>query len=624
MLDCEEQPLFISLSQDDKWRLPVEVSDVSPFFKDCLITYEDKRFYSHFGVDPLALGRAVWQRIKHGHVVSGGSTLTMQVAKLLDPSPRTWPHKLKEIFRAFQLEWRFSKEEILKLYLTLAPYGRNLEGIRAASLHYFGKEPFHLTPPQAALLVALPQNPSYLRPDLHPKAAQKQRNKVLSLYPQQTQALREEIALHHSPFPQQAYHFAQILKKTCRTNPCTSTLKATFQKKLEAILQTAVATLPSEQTAAAVIVDNHTHEIVAYVGSAFPHAFHKKGYVDIVRSIRSPGSTLKPFIYGLAFHEGWLKPFSIVKDQPYHFGNYHPTNFLDHFHGNVTVAEALQRSLNIPAVAALERLGPGHFLHWLQDVDVMLRTPKPGSPPSLAIALGGVGTRLIDLVSLYSALANDGLFYPLAWQKTVSKEAQTGRRLLSHKAAHMIGNILRASPPPDGYAPQGVGLYSSIAFKTGTSYGHRDALCLGYTERYTVGVWLGRADGTPVPAQVGRKHAAPLLFQIFAAIEPEALKGTPATPTTQRLLPSRHHDEEELLITFPFDESILLATTPIALTAQGGKPPYTWYIDDSPLVVSSTKMQMPWLNALPGFHEIMVIDSQGKTARTHVRLTAMS
>lgn len=630
VLDQRGELLSVHRSQDDKWRFPVSVSELNPFYKECLIVYEDKRFYSHIGVDPFALGRAILQSMRHGHIVSGGSTITMQTAKLLSPSPRTWLHKIKEMGRALQLEWHFTKDEILTLYLTLAPYGSNLEGIRAASLSYFGKEPFHLCPSQAALLVALPQNPNRHRPHLFPLKAQQQRNKVLKIYQNHTrklapktleEALIEPIDATFHPFPHYAYHLSHTLQMQRVPSPVRTTLHSSLQQGLETLLQATAKTFSREQTAAVLIVDNHTHEIIAYAGSALPMDTSRLGYVDMVRAIRSPGSTLKTLIYGLAFDEGWLKPTSIMHDRPRQFGSYTPTNFADSFHGDVTIAEALQRSLNIPAVITLERLGPEKFLQWLHEAGIVLHLPPTHQRASLAIALGGVGIRLYDLVVLYSAVASGGLLSPL---KSVSQEeAATSQRLFSEAAAQQITRILRGIPPPPGFSPKGGDLNSPIAFKTGTSYGYRDAWSIGYSRRYTVGVWVGRADGTPVPDQMGRDTAAPLLFRTFALVEPQPSWGD-WDQTTNHFHDSRPLEKEALTITFPFNKSTLLANNdlPVILTAQGGHPPYTWLINGIPVAIGQTEPKATWNIPSLGSFDIVIIDKNGQSSQTQVKVVA--
>lgn len=628
VLDSQGDLLAIHRSQDDKWRLPLSLTNLNPFFKECLIVYEDKRFYSHFGVDPLALCRAIFQSIYHGHIVSGGSTITMQTVKLLSPSPRTWFHKLKEIARALQLEWHFSKDEILTFYLTLTPYGKNLEGIRAASLAYYGKEPFHLSPDQAALLVALPQNPNRYRPDLFPLQARYQRNKVLDIYQNKTrklsqktlkEALEEPIPISFHPFPHHAYHLSHNLQLSNIASPVQTTLRASLQKGLETLLNTTTKEFSREQTAAALIVDNHTHEIIAYVGSAVPLDVNRLGYIDMVLAVRSPGSTLKTLIYALAFHEGWLKPTSILHDRPRQFGTYTPTNFADSFHGDVTISEALQRSLNIPAVTILDRLGAEKFLQWLHEAGTRLRLPHHHQRASLAIALGGVGIRLYDLVTLYSAIANGGLIYPL--KNTCQSEDSSPQRLFSEEVSQQITQILRTVPPPPGIAPKGE--LSPIAFKTGTSYGHRDAWSIGYTHHYTVGVWVGRADGTPVPNQMGRDTAAPLLFRIFSLLEPNPVWGDPISVLTP-FTPTKSLEKETLTITYPFHKSTLLAKKSyIDLTAQGGTPPYTWIINGIPVAIAQVTSKVPWTIPSHGFYEIVVVDNNGQWAQTQVKAIAL-
>src|SRR5581483_2782570 len=400
------------------WRFPAKTDEVDPKFLKFLIGYEDQRFYHHPGVDPLALVRAIGQAAEAGHVVSGASTLTMQTARLLEPRPRIIASKLIEMGRALQLEARLGKAGILDVYLSLAPYGGNLEGIRAASLAYFGKEPAHLTEAQAALLVVLPQSPETLRPDRFPEAARAARDKVLarlkdagiidiSTY---AAALAEPVPVKRLPALNDAAHLALRLRLD---QPGELTVKtyidADLQNRVEAMATRYQAALEPGAGIAALVVDNRDRRVIAYLGSADFFDDRAFGQNDMVEAIRSPGSTLKPFIYGMAFEDLLIHPETVVKDVPMRFGDYAPSNFDHLFRGEVTAREALQLSLNLPAVALLDRIGPVRFAQRLSDASAPLVLPDKHARPGLPIALGGVGTNLERLVTLYSALAEQGI-----------------------------------------------------------------------------------------------------------------------------------------------------------------------------------------------------------------------
>ena len=597
------------------------MKNVSQNFTNALIAYEDKRFYYHHGVDFLALSRAVLQWCRYGHVVSGGSTLTMQTAKLLDPGSRTIFRKLLEMFRALQLERHYTKSQILQMYLTLAPYGGNLEGIQAASLFYFGKTPRHLTTVESALLLAILQSPAAFHPHRNPKRALLQRNEVLKRL--HFSGNEEPLGvIPPRPFTRDAYHVGQFFRKQNRRGIVVTTLDKTIQNRVLHLLQAALPPSPSPKTGAALVIDNRTCQVIAYVGSAFPYDPLRQGYVDIITAVRSPGSALKPFIYALAFDEGILTPESTVMDKPSTFGTYVPKNFSDIFHGNVSVSYALQNSLNIPAVYALEKVSPGRFLYHFDTYGIRFHLPPTQDKPSLAIALGGVGISLWDLTSLYCALANKGLYQPLRLEKG---KVQPSQPLFTPQSARWITQILRSAPPPGGHTLFSPGMAPTVAFKTGTSYGYRDAVCFGYSDRYTVGVWLGRADGTATSdQQIGRIAAAPLLFQIFELIDPQALrlsfsaKEEFSSFAVDPLLSQR----EPLQITFPQDQGVVMMESgvPVSITMKGGKPPYTWYINGEPTWTETQNTKNLWVPAGEGFYTLTLVDSEGQRASSNVRM----
>jgi penicillin-binding protein 1C len=503
---------------DGRWRLPVNAAtDVDPTYLRLLLAYEDHRFRSHAGVDLLALGRAALQLLTRGHVVSGGSTITMQLARLLEPRrQRSVSAKLRQIVRAVEIERQLGKDQILDLYLTLAPFGGNLEGIRAASIAYFGKEPKRLSLAESALLVALPQSPETRRLDRSPEAARVARDRVLDRMVEQNQISEQDsrqakavpVPRLRKPMPILAPHSADRAVATVRASPVVRlTLESSLQKMLEALAHDRAAALGPDISVAILVVDNASGDVLARIGSSDYFDDRRAGQVDMTRAVRSPGSTLKPFIYGLAFEDGFVHPESLIDDRPIRFGSYAPENFDMTFQGTVPVRKALQLSLNVPAIALLDRVGASRLSSRLRQAGAGLVLPKDEAP-GLAMGLGGVGITLQDLVQLYSGLARLGSTRPV--REIASDQPADSLRLMDQVAAWQIGNVLIGTPPPEN-AP-----HNRIAFKTGTSYGYRDAWSVGFDGRLTIGVWVGRPDGAPVPGLVGRTAAAPILFDAFA------------------------------------------------------------------------------------------------------------
>src|SRR6185369_14607874 len=461
--------------------------------------------------------RAAYQFVTSGHVVSGGSTITMQLARLLEPREhRTLGAKLRQIVRALEIEHALGKDGVLALYLALAPYGGNLEGVRAASLAYFGKEPRKLSLAEAALLVALPQSPELRRPDRFPTAARAARDRVLDRAALAGLMPRDEIARakaqpvphERKPLPVLAPHAAdQVVLLEPDRREHRLTLDLFLQKNLQELARERAQALGPDISVAILAVDNVTGEVRARVASADYFDLRRAGQVDMTQALRSPGSTLKPFIYGLGFEDGVIHPDTLIDDRPSRYGGYVPENFDLSFQGVVTVRRALQLSLNVPAVAVLNKIGVSRLGARLSQAGAVLVLPK-GEAPGLAMGLGGVGVRLTDLVMLYASLARQG--EALALTERQQADLQMPHRLLDPVAAWYVGNILLGAPPPDN-APSG-----RIAFKTGTSYGYRDAWAIGFDGRMTVGVWVGRPDGAPVPGLVGRASAAPILFEASA------------------------------------------------------------------------------------------------------------
>ena len=626
---------------DGRWRLAVEPDRVDPGYLAMLIGYEDRRFASHPGVDVRALARAAWQAVRHGRVVSGGSTLTMQVARLLeDGATGSWAGKARQIRVALALEWALSKDEVLALYLHLAPMGGNLEGVRAGSLAWFGKEPTRLTEAEAALLIALPQAPALRTPDAHPAAAREARDRVLARVASlgviseeaARAATREPLPTARRPFPMLAPHLADRLRAS---DPAVgvhrTTLDAGLQAALQELAREALRTFPPEATVALLVADPDSGRILATVGSADYASDARDGYVDMTRALRSPSSTLKPLVYGLAFSDGIAHPETVLNDRPEVYGGYAPQNFDGVFRGPVSAREALQASLNLPVVALTEALGPARLLAALRQVGV--EAIVPDDAPGLAVSLGGVGMTLEGLVQLYAAIARGGQARALtvlqgATEPTEPDLPAPAARLLTPQAAWHVADVLagasRAAALPDW----------PLAVKTGTSSGHRDAWALGFNGAHVAGVWVGRADGTPLPGLVGADAATPLLVEVFARLggRPEPLP--PAPPGTritasaaelpaplQRFGSRGSEADDAPQVAFPPDGAALV---PLAggmpARVERGHAPFTWFANGAPLEVATFEREARLALPGPGFVTLAVVDAEGRAARVRVEV----
>ena len=584
---------------DGAWRLSTAAGDVDPAYLALLLRTEDRRFRLHGGVDPLAMLRAAAQRLVRGHVVSGGSTLAMQAARLLAPHRRSLAGKLVEMLRAMQLEWRLGRTGVLNAYLTLTPEGGNIEGIGAASLLYFGHDPKHLTASEAALLVALPRRPAALRPDRYPLAAERACLRVLA----GGGTARPPIlpAVHRWAVPHVAAHLLATLWGQAARGLVPTTIDGALQR---AVTRLARSTPPPPHGEYAVIVVSPDRHVAAWLGgSAVPGTSVAGAAVDMVRARRSPGSTLKPFIYGLAFDDGLLRPDTVIDDRRMRLGDYAPQDFDRRFRGSVRADEALRQSLNLPAVQVLRLVGASRFAAALSATGVTLSLPRRGSHATLALALGGVGLTMQELAGLYVGLAAGG---------RVSRPRATlgllpSSSLLTRRGANEVVQILAATEPPDGQAWG----ERTVAFKTGTSYGDRDAWAAGVSSGWTVVVWAGRPDGTASPGITGRTTAAPLMGRIFDLLpETDVISAvrTPATAATAPLMPLLRHlggAEGPPQIVYPPPGAVIESRrqdgtmAPVGLEAAGGRPPYRWIANGEQL------------SALPGGEPFFLPDGIG-------------
>ena len=572
------------------WRFATTPDQVSRPFIDLLVQTEDRRFRSHPGVDGWALVRAAGQWVRAGRVISGGSTLSMQAARLLEPRPRTLRSKLIEMVRAVQLERRYGKDGVLAIWLTLAPYGGNLEGVRAGALAWFGTGAATLSPAEAALLVALPRRPEGLRPDRYPARAQALRNRILP------EAEGEPLPTHRQDF---ARHAATAWPR--QTPPVLrTTLDLPLQAALERLVARHLDAAPGRVSAAIVIADAGSREMRAIV-SGRPMDEARASAVDLTRAVRSPGSALKPFLYAQAFEAGVARPDTLLTDLPRTFGAYAPENYGRGHAGQVSAADALRRSLNVPAVALLEQVGPVRFTEALRAAGAVPRLPA-GADPSLPLALGGAGLTLRELTGLYAGLAAPGRSGGL------SMVPAPGTPQPQSAANRLVADVLTRPIPGSSL--------SGIAWKTGTSWGGRDAWAFGFDQRYVVGVWVGRPDGTAVPGATGLTQALPLMAQVFGLLPPGSrpIVAELAGTTAPRPAP------DGLRLLSPPPGAVLAANAHVTLRAMGGRRPLTFLVNGTLVPNAVALRQTGWMPGGAGFYAVTVLDADGLSARADVQV----
>lgn len=670
VVDRNDHLLRAFTTTNGRWQLPLSQKDVAPHYYDLLLNFEDKSFYNHKGIVPKAFLRAAWQWGKNGRIISGGSTLTMQVARLISThtsqahSSRMKGHQSKnhkaprnrkslwtkfaQIKLALRLEKHLSKQQIMELYLQLAPFGGNLEGVRAASLAYFGKEPKSLSLAEAATLVAIPQSPESRRPDRFPNRAKKARDRVLHraftngviskgdyLY-----ALRQKMIAKRLAFPMIAPHLSEQVKLANNKDKIIkTTLQRHLQEKLETLARSHAHRLGKGLSAAILVVNHQTGEVLSHVGAADYFDHDRFGPIDMTRRIRSPGSTLKPFIYGMGFDAGLAHPETLIEDAPIRYGLYAPENFDGKFHGTVTLRKALQTSLNIPAVKLLASIKPARFSARFRYAGIHKTIPN-----NLAIALGGVGFSLFDLTRGYLHIANPESAVELHTLKsngqTTDAKVFKHRPLLSRQAAFYVSHILRGATPPKNAKP------GELAYKTGTSYGYRDGWAVGFDGKYLVAVWIGRPDGGATTNLTGIGAAGPLLFDTFQHI---GEKREPFRPAPSGILtasgddlppPLRFFDKKKRRMTANSKDAVIdqvqIAFPPkgaefymsnqrrnkfqIALKATGGKLPLTWLVDGRLVSSKAFERESSFQPNEKGFVEFSVIDALGKTDRVQIRV----
>ena len=616
---------FVSKNRDGRIRLPTKIDDVDPLFLNMLIASEDKRFYSHFGVDPIALARALISDLKAGRIVSGGSTLAMQAVRSLDRRPRTLLQKIKESIGALYLTCVYGRKTVLEIWLTRAPFGADTEGVKAASLRWFGHDPSHLTPEEAALLVALPRSPERIRPDRHPQNAARHIRDVLRL------AKARGVL---SNFTAQAVDSDRIPHKllTIPSNERGLSLKLldSSQEQMITTLDGRIQNLLKVQgklfkqnhhhnvTAAAVVIDRSKHEIAGYLGAAVP----EDSQLPLAHAVRSPGSALKPFAYAIAFEQHLLHPKTILSDEKTFFGNWAPRNFSGEFSGNITAETALAYSLNLPALEVMKNIDPASFASRFGELGLVL---PQNADPSLSLILGGCGISLVDLTALYAALEDDGLWYKNLFKANEKK--LYSRRILSKGASRAVSEILKKVPAPAGFTKE-----LDISYKTGTSWGSRDAWAVGSYGQYTAGVWCGRPDGKPAYGITGFEDAAPLLFRILQNLNAVAQKKPELSP--QELLPKlppkallsleKHvfDDPLALKIEFPQDGSVLVPGNfgDIDVFVKGGVPPLYLFVNNKSCPDPDSFNVSEFIDNSKEYQEISVIDSSGRGCSIKVKI----
>lgn len=555
--------LYAFLTKDEQWRMFTTIDEITPELSKAIIFKEDKYFYRHPGINPAAVIRAAFHNLTQGRRTSGASTITMQVARMLYPKKRSYVNKLIEMFRALQLEFHFSKKEILQMYLNMVPYGSNIQGVKAAALLYFHKSPDQLSLAEITALSIIPNRPNFLVIGKNNDRITTLRNIWLNrfeeagLFPAPTiaDARQEPLTAYRTTAPRHAPQFALRMRRSFPDmQNILTTIDADIQQKVTELTAQYSHSLRLHQiyNAAVIVVDNRNREVLAYLGSADFFDRQHAGQVDGVRALRSPGSTLKPFLYGLAFDKGIATPRKMISDIPTDFNGYTPENYDLNFRGNISVGDALRQSLNIPAVKLLSRIGVGEFVRNMHTAGfdaVWQARQKMG----LSMILGGCGVRLASMAALYAALANQGQYYALQWLMPLSDSARqqdSTVQILSPESAYMVTEILRELQRPDLPNANVSALnIPRIAWKTGTSYGRRDAWSIGYNQRYTIAVWLGNFSGQGAAELSGAATATPLLFQLFNAIDRHAGSNTIDAPpglhsryvcSMSGMIPSQH------------------------------------------------------------------------------------
>ncbi len=524
--DAKGEVIHAFLTKDQQWRMKTDLSEISPLLKKTIVEKEDKYFYWHPGFNLLSIARAAFSNLIHLKRTSGASTITMQVARALEPKRRNLFGKCVEVFRAVQLETRYSKDEILQLYLNLVPYGGNIQGVKAASLLYFNKNPDHLSLAEITALSIIPNRPSSLVLGKNNDKIIQQRNRWLHKFAADhvfsqkeiQDALEEPLTARRRAVPNLLPQLSYKLKRQGGTN-IRSLIDINMQGKIEKLVTDYVRDLKLKNIhqAAVVVIDNKTHGVVSYVGSADFHDTTDGGQVNGAAAVREPGSTLKPLLYGLCIDNGLLTPKMMITDVAVNYQGYAPENYDRRWNGFVTMSYALEHSLNIPAVKSLHALGKDKMIRALALCDFR-QIRKDQQKLGLSMILGGCGASLEELTGLFSCFANEGIYVKTLYggKDTIQKKT----RILSEASDYIITDILSQINRPDFPLQwESTEHLPKIAWKTGTSYGKRDAWSIGYNQQFTIGIWVGNFSGVGNPELSGANVATPLLFKIFNTID---------------------------------------------------------------------------------------------------------
>lgn len=625
LYDEEHNILSYTLSREDTFRFYCTKDEVDPLFIDMLISSEDKRFFDTPGVDPVAIARALLSNLRAFKTVSGGSTIAMQVVRMLEHNERTMLSKIREALGALILTLRYGHDEVLNMYLTLAPFGGNIEGVKAASLKWFGHLPNHLSPSECALLVALPRAPEAIRPDRHEKSAQFYRNDVLRLAIRNgvikpdvgEAALEEKLPEKLLPIERSGFHLGVYAFRHSDDKEIYSTISPKVQKLLNELGRNYSRHRTTDGTLSAVIIDTKSAQVKGYLGAATL----QDSQLDLPHAHRSPGSALKPFCYALAFEHSLLHPKSVIADKETLYGSWLPRNFSGTFQGELTAADALRTSLNIPALEILAKVGPDNFYTRLNRQSRRIYLPK-GAEPQLSLVLGGCSISLFDLTELYAMLNRDGIF--IKDRLLQNDPDDDGFVMLEQNSSRAVFNILKTVPRPQNYQNE-----DNISYKTGTAFHYTDAWALGSLGKYTAGVWTGRADNHPDATGTGLDSAAPVLFELLTELKGEPyekvkLKQTGALavnpPPSLRTVLTRKplsFDSNALYLDFPVNDSLITTDSEgyVHLRRQGGVAPFYLTVNNIPQDdCEYFKVEEE------GFYKIVLYDSAGHNVNVTVRI----
>lgn len=613
--DRQGQPLLRQVGMDDQWREPISLEAMGSHLPAAVMAVEDERFLTHLGVDPIATTRAVFQNLRHAKVVSGASTLTMQVCKMLDPAPRTLRTKWIEAIRALKYEQGHQKNEVLELWLNIAPFGSNLRGVRAASLHWFGVEPTNLHLAEAALLAGLPQSPERLRPDRNPEAALKRRNHVLDRMliehwiDKQTyaEAIRQPILLFEHPRDEAIPDAIGFLAAQRRPRGGTTTIDPGLQDQTKALIHEHLLRLPEGTDVAAVIIETATNNLVALVGSA-NRGDPQDGWVNGATALRSPGSALKPFLYGTAYESGRFSPESEIPDRQINREGWTPNNYHRTFDGLVTAREALQRSLNVPAILLTEAVGVSKNVAALRKLGLSLpenATERGG----LALAVGGLEVSLLNLTNAYATLARSGAYAPVRMFQD-HQERQEHLVFSPKTCAHLNHDLASWMHAPAGMDELPPRDRPWFMWKSGTSSGHRDAWALGHNGEFAIGFWVGHFHGEGDPAFVGREAAGPLLADAFTRLVPSA----PPPPIPEPLVVERPYSFDEDLsdhagprIITPAEDLVMECQGAYHQPVLGEGDGLHWFLNGKRIELDGEHVRLE-----PGSHRLVLVDRHGR------------